>query len=95
MRNLRQVRVTFTTDCSQVVKMVSEPDVLPAFANYLEDIKTLRESFLTSEIIYVPRTQNLRADSLACSTMKQLSFIVYMDIVYMDAELPVWFTESV
>ena len=84
MRNLRQVRVTFATDCSQVVKMVSEPDELTAFANNLEDIKTLRESFLTSEIIHVPRTQNLRADSLACSVRKQLSFVVHM-----DAELPV------
>ena len=25
MRNLRQFRVTFTTDCSQLVKMVLEP----------------------------------------------------------------------
>ena len=26
MRNLRQYTVTFATDCSQLVKMVSEPD---------------------------------------------------------------------
>ena len=60
MRNLRQVRVMFATNFSQIVKMVSEPDELLAFANYLEDKKTLRESFLSSEIIHVPRTQNLR-----------------------------------
>ena len=72
-----------------MVKMVSEPEEWPAFANYLEDIKTLRESFIRSEIIYVPRTQNSKADSLARSVRKQPSFVVHM-----DQDLPVWFTES-
>ena len=35
MKNLRQFRVTFVTDCSQVVKMVSEPEEWPAFESYL------------------------------------------------------------
>ena len=39
MRNLRQFQVTFATDCSQLVKMVSEPEEWPAFASYLEDVK--------------------------------------------------------
>ncbi|KAL0717211.1 hypothetical protein Bca4012_066533 [Brassica carinata] len=30
MRNLRQIRITFATDCSQLVKMVSEPEEWPA-----------------------------------------------------------------
>ena len=38
MRNLRQYTVLFATDCSQLVKMVPEPEELPAFASYLEDI---------------------------------------------------------
>ena len=66
-------------NCSQLVKMVSEPEEWLAFANYLEDIKTLRESFIRSEIIYVPRKQNSKADSLARSVRKQLSFVVHMD----------------
>ena len=45
MKNLRQFQVTFATDCSRLVKMVSEPEELPAFANYLEDINILKESF--------------------------------------------------
>ncbi|XP_056864041.1 uncharacterized protein LOC130511184 [Raphanus sativus] len=90
MRNLRQFRVTFATDCLQLVKMVSEPDDWPAFANMLEDIKTLKESFHSLEIIHVPRTQNLKADGLARSARKQTTFVVHM-----DAELPFWFTESV
>jgi len=65
MRNLRQFQVTFATDCSQLVKMVSEPDEWPAFANYLDDVKILKESFTRSAIIYVPKTQNSTADRLA------------------------------
>ena len=90
MKNLRQFQVTFAMDCSKLVKMVSEPEKWPAFANYLENIKNLREIFIRSEIIYVPRTQNSTADSLARSVRKQPSFIVHM-----DQDLPVWFTESV
>ena len=90
MRNLRQFKVTFATDCSQLVKMVSKPEEWPAFESYLEDIKILKTSFLSPEIIHVFQTENLQADSLACSARKQPSFVVHM-----DAELPVWFAESV
>ncbi|KAL0847282.1 hypothetical protein Bca101_020528 [Brassica carinata] len=70
--------------------MVSEPEEWPAFASYLNDIKTLQEVFISSEIIHVPRTKNLRADSLARSVRKQPYFVVHI-----DAGLPFWFTESV
>ena len=67
MKILRQFQVTFATDCSRLVKMVSEPEELPTFESYLEDIKLLIRSFINSEIIHVPRTANLKADSLARS----------------------------
>ncbi|WZZ78706.1 hypothetical protein YC2023_099278 [Brassica napus] len=70
--------------------MVSEPKEWPAFESYLEDIKLLRRSFLNSDIIHVPRTENLRADSLARSARNQPSFVVHI-----DAKLPIWFTESI
>ena len=89
MRNLRQFQVTFATDCSQLVKKVSEPEEWPVFKSYLKDVKVLQRSFYNSEIVHVPRTENKRADSLARSARKQSSFVVHM-----DAELPVWFTES-
>ncbi|KAG2246038.1 hypothetical protein Bca52824_085666 [Brassica carinata] len=54
-----QFQVTFATDCSQLVKMVSEPEELPAFGSYLEDIKILKRSFLNSDIVHVPQTENL------------------------------------
>ena len=90
MRNLCQFQVSFATDCSQLVKMVSEPEEWSAFANYLEDLKALKESFFHSEIIYVPKTQNTKVDGLARSGMKKSSFVVHM-----DQDLSVWFTESV
>ena len=65
MRNLRQFSVTFATDFSQLVKMVSEPEEWPAFASYLEDITILKRSFNSSEIIHISRTHNSKADSLA------------------------------
>ena len=57
---------------------------------YLEDIKTLKKCFLSLEIIYVPQTKNLRADSRTQCQKKKSSFIIHM-----DAELSSWFTESV
>ena len=90
MKNLRQFQVTFATDCSQLVKMVSEPEEWPVFESYLEDIELLKGSFLNSGIVCVPRKANLRTDSLARSARKQLSFVVHL-----DAELSIWFTESI
>ncbi|XP_056856253.1 uncharacterized protein LOC130505669 [Raphanus sativus] len=52
-------------------------------------IETLKGSFHSSEIIYIPRTKNQKADSLAKSARQQPTFVVHM-----DAELPAWFTES-
>ena len=89
MWNLRQYHVTFATDCIQLVKIVSSPEDWPAFANYLDDIKILQESFTHSEIIHITPTLNTKADSMARSARKQTSFVVHM-----DAELPVWFAES-
>ena len=81
MRNLRQFHVKFATGCSQLVKMVSEPEEWSAFDNYQEDIKLLKRSFLNSEIVHVPQTENQKADSLARSARKQPSFVVHMDRV--------------
>ena len=89
MRNLRQFNVTFAMNCSMLVKIVSEPEIWPGFASYLEDIKVLTRSFNRPEFIHIPWTQNSRTDSLARSARKQSSFIVHM-----DAELTVWSAES-
>ena len=65
------------------MKIVSEPEEWPSFESYLDDIKFLRRSFTNSEIVHVPRTENIKADSLARNARTQPSFVVHM-----DAELP-------
>ena len=72
LRNLHQFRVTFVMDCSQLLKMISKQEEWPVFASYLEDIKALQESFFSSEIVQVPRVQNLKADSLARCAKKTI-----------------------
>ncbi|KAL0827626.1 hypothetical protein Bca101_051304 [Brassica carinata] len=47
------------------------------------------ESFTNSDMVHVPRTENIKADRLARSVRKQPSFVIHM-----DAELPPSFTES-
>ncbi|KAF2560252.1 hypothetical protein F2Q70_00018836 [Brassica cretica] len=89
MENLWQFNVTYATDYSQLVKMISKPEELSVFAMYFEDIKILRSSFNHAWLIHVPRTKTIREDSLAHSARKQPFFIVHI-----DAELPVWFTDS-
>ena len=80
----------------QIEKRVTKPsspienNLLQTFASYLEDIKSLRASFLQSEIVHVPRAQNTKADRLARSVRIQPSLIVHM-----DQYLLLWFTESV
>lgn len=75
MQNLHQNYVIFATDFSQLVKIVSKPEECTVFAIYLEDIKILKNSFLSSQIIH--ETQNKKIDSLARSVRKHLSFVRY------------------
>ena len=87
MKNLRQFQVTFATDCSQLLKIVSEPVEWPAFASYLEDLDSLKERFIRAEIIYVSKMQNKKADNLARSATKETSFVVHIDQYLLS-----WFT---
>ena len=63
-------------DCSQLVKIVLEPEEWLIFASYLENIKLLKTSFNSSEIINIPRAYNSMADSLATQeNNRRLTFI--------------------
>ncbi|XP_010513536.1 PREDICTED: uncharacterized protein LOC104789557 [Camelina sativa] len=57
--------VTFLTDCSDLVKMVSSPSEWPVFTPYLEDIQVDKEEFVSFSLVYVPRSQNGQTDNLA------------------------------
>ncbi|KAL0685682.1 hypothetical protein Bca4012_052530 [Brassica carinata] len=56
----------------------------------VSDIKLLRRSFVNSDIVHVPRTENTRADSLARSVRQQPAFVIHM-----NSELSSWFTGSI
>ena len=58
MKILRQFIVIFAINCSQLVKMVLEPEEWPACASYLEDIKIFKKNFNNSELINIPQTLN-------------------------------------
>ena len=58
--------------------MISKSEKWSSFTSYLEDINNLKESFFQADI-YVPKTQNKKANSLARSARKETSFIVHMD----------------
>lgn len=51
------------------MKMVLESKELSAFTTYLEDIKTLKESFNHSKIIYIQQTHNTHTYNFARSVM--------------------------
>ncbi|XP_023633877.1 uncharacterized protein LOC111829331 [Capsella rubella] len=57
--------VTFLTDCSDLVKMVSSPSEWPAFSAYLADIGVDREEFSTFSLCHISRNVNVKADYLA------------------------------
>ena len=75
-------------NCFQLLKIVSEPEEMSAFASCLEDIKILKGSFHNFEFIHILRKMNSRADNLARSAKKQPFFTIHM-----DKEVPVWFAE--
>lgn len=54
--------------------MVLKLEELSAFASYLENIKILKKSFNSSELIHMPRTHNSRVDSLACNAKESTVF---------------------
>ena len=72
--NLRQLYVTFTTDYSRLVKMVSEPDEGHDFVFYLEKIRRIKDNKIT----HFPSAQNTTTDCLghgACTQLFQFIFI--------------------
>ncbi|KAG7585764.1 Ribonuclease H-like superfamily [Arabidopsis thaliana x Arabidopsis arenosa] len=71
--------VTFLTDCSDLVKMVSSPQEWPAFTTYLETIQSDKEEFDSFSLSFVSRTTNVKADKLARSVHTQPQLITYVN----------------
>ncbi|CAA7020164.1 unnamed protein product [Microthlaspi erraticum] len=57
--------MVFETDCSDVVRMVSNPEEWQAFAVLLEEIDRCKRRFTSFTLTHIPRTSDTKADKLA------------------------------
>ncbi|KAG5383314.1 hypothetical protein IGI04_034784, partial [Brassica rapa subsp. trilocularis] len=56
--------VRFESDCEQLIKLIRDDEDWPSMATELDEIKDLSAEFIEFSIAYVPRSANIRADSL-------------------------------
>ncbi|CAA7029430.1 unnamed protein product [Microthlaspi erraticum] len=82
--------MVFETDCSDVVKMVSNPMEWPAFSILLEEVDRCRRRFISCDIHHIPRTKNTKADKLASSARDLLH-----DVYYVNFVPPVWVSHPI
>ncbi|CAA7038850.1 unnamed protein product [Microthlaspi erraticum] len=68
MKNISEIGYTslhLKTDSQQVLHMLKEEEEWPAFIAELEEFDTLKKCFLNFIVSFVPRSLNIRADTLA------------------------------
>ncbi|XP_024015899.1 uncharacterized protein LOC112089154 [Eutrema salsugineum] len=73
--------VAFATDCSEILKMVATPDEWPAFAQHLEEIGRMKDSFTFFLLTHISRTKNSRADNLARSARTYPQEVIYVNSI--------------
>ncbi|CAA7030345.1 unnamed protein product [Microthlaspi erraticum] len=71
--------VVFETDCTDVAKMVSNPNEWSVFAILLEEIDKCMKIFTACSIHYIPRTDNKKADRLAQSARNRPTKLYYIN----------------
>ncbi|XP_010419104.1 PREDICTED: uncharacterized protein LOC104704770 [Camelina sativa] len=71
--------VAFSTDCSDLVKMVSSPQDWPAFKTYLDDMKMDMEEFSVFSLSLIPRSANVIADSLARQARSSSQHVLFVN----------------
>lgn len=86
MKRLRQFHVIFATNCSQLVKMVSEPEEWSTFIVYLEEFQKLKNGYVAFQLKHIPRTHNL----FSCTCARNH----YVYFSHMNTESIVWSVES-
>ncbi|CAA7039116.1 unnamed protein product [Microthlaspi erraticum] len=82
--------VVFETDCSNVVKMVSNPNEWPAFSILLEEVDRCKRRFTTFSVHHISITNNTKADKLARSARDLLH-----DMYYVNSIPPIWISRTV
>ena len=87
MKTLQFSDVVFATDCSQLVKMVSTLEELPAFSTHMEEFSRIKTFFPDFRIRHISRTQNTLADKFACDAKNSPSSMLY---VFYSTDLACW-----
>lgn len=90
VKTLQFSYVVFTTDYSQLVKMVSSHEEWPAFTTHMEELCRSKAFFPNFKIRHIPKAQNIIADKLAHGARSSPSTILYVDSIPL-----VWLCEPV
>ncbi|XP_024008096.1 uncharacterized protein LOC112084049 [Eutrema salsugineum] len=80
VRNKQILSVHFQTDCLDLVNMAESSSDWSSFLSELKIFRSLRESFLDFTISHIPRSSNVRADSLAKGA--RAKGIIFSQIIY-------------
>ncbi|KAF2560397.1 hypothetical protein F2Q70_00014925 [Brassica cretica] len=73
--------VNFGSDCEQLINLIQREDEWPALAPDLDDIKFLSTCFYDVDFSYVPRDNNIRADSLAKGGRSRGHYFTIVDVL--------------
>lgn len=77
----QQTAIAFSTDCSELMKIVSTSVEWLAFSIHLEKLAKSKEFFYFFSISLIPRTSNTKVDKLACSVQLLPHNAIYVNIV--------------
>lgn len=83
-----ELTITFHFFQTDLVKMVSDPEVWPAFSTLLTMFICLIARLCFFSICYFPRSLNGKSDCLACSALSRS-----LDFMFVNSTAPVWLTK--
>ncbi|KAF2607523.1 hypothetical protein F2Q68_00043437 [Brassica cretica] len=73
--------VSFESDCQQLVQILHSSKSWPALEPELDDIESLRISFIFFSLSFIPRSLNIRADTLAKETRSRELNFEFVDVL--------------
>ena len=84
LREFHCTAIHMETDCSNLVEMLDNPAVWPAFVSELVSFRLLKDGFSDFSISCIPRTRNLRAYSLAKEAIISGTLFFHIDQTQSD-----------
>ena len=73
--------VSFESDCQQLVQILHSSKSWPALEPELDDIESLRISFIFFSLSFIPRSLNIRADTLAKEARSRELNFKFVDVL--------------